>query len=70
MKLPRGQGGSVADTASLGAPTSVVIIVLVFGATVYLWRARYIRPSTAYVVMAACVLSIAAVAYWTYSHPM
>jgi len=48
----------------------VVIIVLVFGATAYLWRARYIRPSTAYVVMAACVLSIAAVAYWTYSHPM
>ena len=41
MKVSKGEGG-------LGAPTAVVILVLLFGATVYLWRARYIRPVTGY----------------------
>ena len=63
MKVSRGEGG-------LGAPTAVVVLVLLFGATVYLWRARYIRPVTAYALMAIYVLAIIAVAFWSYRHPM
>ena len=63
MKVSRGEGG-------LGAPTAVVVLVLLFGATVYLWRARYIRPVSAYVLMAAYVVAIVAVAIWSYRHPM
>jgi hypothetical protein len=63
MKVSRGEGG-------LGAQTAVVILVLLFGATVYLWRARYIRPVTAYVLMALYVVAIGAIAIWSYRHPM
>ena len=68
MKGPRGQGGL--DGASLGAPTAVVVLVLLFGATIYLWRARYIRPSSAYVLMAVYILAIIGLGIWTYRHPM
>jgi len=63
MKVSRGETG-------LGAPTAVVVLVLLFGATVYLWRARYIRPVTAYVLMAVYVVAIVAVGFWSYRHPM
>lgn len=38
-----------------GAPV-IVILVLMLGAIVYLWRARYLRRRTAYVLMAILVL--------------
>ena len=63
MKVSRGEGG-------LGPPTAVVVLVLLFGATVYLWRARYIRPVTAYALMVLYVVAIIAVAFWSYRHPM
>ena len=63
MRVSKGEGG-------LGAPTAVVILVLLFGATVYLWRARYIRPVTAYVLMAVYAVAIVVVAIWSYRHPM
>lgn len=34
----------------------IVILVLMLGAIVYLWRARYLRRRTAYVLMAILVL--------------
>ena len=70
MKIPRGQNGLTQNSGGLGASTAVVILVLLFGATVYLWRARYIRRQTACVLMAVYVLAIAAIAVWTYRHPM
>ena len=63
MKVSRGEGG-------LGAPTAVVVLVLLFGATVYLWRARYIRPVTAYGLMAVYMVAIIALGIWSYRHPM
>jgi len=50
MKLPSEAAG--AGAGGLASPAIVVVLVLVLGATVYLWRARYLRPSTAYSLMA------------------
>lgn len=47
MRLPN-QSAAGGASASLARPALVVILVLLIGATVYLWRARYLRPSTAY----------------------
>jgi Na+/H+ antiporter NhaC len=47
MRLPN-QSAAGGVSASLASPALVVILVLLIGATVYLWRARYLRPSTAY----------------------
>ena len=69
MRTSKGPA-SATDTASLGAPTVVVILVLMLGATIYLWRARYIRRTTAYSLMAILVVAIAVIGAWTYSHPM
>lgn len=69
MRTSKGPA-SATDTASLGSPTVVVILVLMLGATIYLWRARYIRRTTAYASMAILVLAIAVIGVWTYSHPM
>ncbi len=69
MRTSKGPA-SATDTASLGAPTVVVILVLMLGATIYLWRARYIRRTTAYALMAILVVAIAVIGVWTYSHPM
>ena len=58
------------DSASLGAPTAIVILVLMLGATIYLWRARYIRPKSAFVLMTVFALAIVALGIWSYSNPM
>lgn len=48
----------------VGGPAIVVILVILLGATVYLWRARYIRSRTAYVLMAAFSFLLIAASYW------
>jgi hypothetical protein len=47
-----------------------VVLVLLIGATFYLWRARYIRRRTAYVVMAVLAIALAGLVFWQYQHPM
>lgn len=49
-------GGGAASSASLTAPAIIVVLVLLLGATIYLWRARYIRRRTAYTTMLVLVL--------------
>ena len=51
---------SAADSPISGfaSPALVVVLVLLLGATIYLWRARYMRRTTAYVVMAVLVAAI------------
>jgi hypothetical protein len=39
------------------------------GATIYLWRARYIRSRTAYVMMLVLVLVLVGLGAWMYAHP-
>jgi len=50
-------GGSL-RSADLGTPAIVVFLVLALGATIFLWRARYIRRRTAYVAMAVIVVGL------------
>jgi hypothetical protein len=73
FKAPKGGGGGGGGDGSgvsLASPATVVILVLLIGATFYLWRARYIRRNTAYVTMALLVVALAALIFWQYHHPM
>lgn len=47
-----GQGG----TSSIASPAVIVVLVLLLGATVYLWRSRYMRRKTAYGTIGVLVL--------------
>ena len=59
-----------ASSAALASPAAVVVLVLLLGATIYLWRARYIRSRTAYVTMALLAIALAGMIFWQYHHPM
>jgi apolipoprotein N-acyltransferase len=50
--------GSSIRSADLGGPALVVFLVLALGATIFLWRARYIRRRTAYVAMGVIVVGL------------
>ena len=69
MKAPRAPAAAE-GSASLASPAIIVVLVLLLGATIYLWRGRYIRRRTAYVVMAAIVIALGCLAAWMYMHPM
>jgi hypothetical protein len=66
MRLPN-QTAAGGASASLASPALVVILVLLLGATIYLWRARYLRPSTAYSTMAILVFMLIAVGTLIYT---
>ena len=68
MRVPLGRGGPEAGTASVANPT--LILVLLLGATVYLWRQRYIHRRTAYGVMATLFIAIVAAALFLYLDPV
>lgn len=71
MKVPLGRGGAEASTTSgVANPVIIVILVLVLGATIYLWRQRYIHRRTAYAVMATMVIAIVAAALLMYLNPV
>ena len=71
MKVPKGVGGAeAANSNSLAIPAVVVVLVLILGATIYLWRARYIRRRTAYVLVPILLVAIVVLCVWTYLHPM
>ena len=61
---------SAASSASLASPAVVVILVLMVGATIYLWRARYIRRKAAFVTIAALLVALALLMTWQYLNPM
>jgi hypothetical protein len=71
MKVPKtvGTSGGVASN-SLAAPAVIVVLVLTLGATIYLWRARYIRRRTAYVLVPILSAAIVILGLWTYLNPM
>jgi uncharacterized membrane protein len=59
MRVPVSSvSGSSIRSADLGSPAFIVFLVLALGATIFLWRARYIRRRTAYITMAVIVVGI------------
>jgi hypothetical protein len=61
---------SAGNSASLATPAIVVTLVLLLGATIYLWRARYIRTRTAYQTMAVLAVALVCLGAWMYLYPM
>jgi uncharacterized membrane protein len=45
---PQGEGSAI-----VASPIVVVIVVMMLGATIYLWRTRYIRRRTAFITIVA-----------------
>lgn len=68
MKVPKGSVEAASSPLSL--PAVVVILVIIIGATIYLWRARYIRRATALTVILLLLLGLAIFGTWMYTHPM
>ena len=59
MKIPlRQETGDISAASGLTGPGIVVILVLLLGATIYLWRTKYIRRRTAYTLMAIFGISL------------
>jgi hypothetical protein len=52
--MASGGGGSL----SVASPALLVILILMIGATIYLWRKRFIRRKTAYVTLAILVIAL------------
>ena len=71
MRVPLGRGGVEAGSnTSVVNPIIVVVLVLMLGATIYLWRQRYIHRRTAYGMMAVLVIAIVVAALVMYVYPM
>lgn len=59
MKVPISEsGGGSMGTAGIASPAVIVFLVLLLGATVFLWRARYMRRRTAYWTIGILVLAL------------
>ena len=70
MRVPVASvSGSAIRSADLGSPAFIVFLVLALGATIFLWRARYIRRRTAYVTMAVIVVGIIIFGALMYTSP-
>ena len=67
MRAPAQAGAS--GSAGLALPTVVVVLVLMFGATIFLWRARYMRRKTAYGTMAVLGIALIGLGAYMYFHP-
>lgn len=53
-------------SAGVTSQVAIVFLVIALGATVFLWRARYIRRRTSYITMGVLVLAIAVVGTMMY----
>jgi hypothetical protein len=70
MRTPFAARNSESMASTLASPAFLVVLVLLFGATVYLWRQRYIRRRAAYVVMTILGVTIAVVGLMMYRAQM
>lgn len=69
QKRPR-PSVSTAATDSIASPALIVALVLLIGATIYLWRQRYLRRNTAFTILAILGVAFIAAAYATYQNSL
>ena len=70
LLLSEGAPERASATPTLTSPLVFVSLVLFLGATVFLWRARYIRRRSAYVTMAVLLALLIFYGAWVYSNPL
>ena len=58
MKAPTSEA---ATSPGISSPMIVVVLVVMLGATIFLWRSHYMRRRTAYVTMSVLVLALVVV---------
>lgn len=54
-------------SASLASPAIIVILVLMLGATIYLFRKGYMRRRTGYITAAILVAALIGTGIWMYT---
>lgn len=55
--------------SALASPAVIVVLVLMLGATIYLWRAGYMHPRTAYATIIVLVIALIAAGAYLYLNP-
>jgi cation transport ATPase len=60
---------TASGSAGLALPSVIVILVILLGATIFLWRARYMRRKTAYMTMAILVIALIGLGASMYAQP-
>jgi peptidoglycan/LPS O-acetylase OafA/YrhL len=65
--LKGGPGQSIGPEATqpISQSTALVLLVMVLGISLYLWRARYLRSRAALIFVAMIVLVLLYLAVWT-----
>lgn len=66
MKEPLQAG---AGSSALASPAVIVVVVLMLGATVYLWRGGYMHPRTGYVLTIILAIALIALGIYMYLGP-
>lgn len=66
MRRGPGSAAAAAGSENIAGPVLLVVLVLLIGGTVYLWRQRYMRRKTAYVIMAILFVALIVAGYQTY----
>lgn len=70
MKSPiAGAGGGSGAWAATLSPLAIVALVLVLGASIYLWRMRYLRSRAALIVLAAIVAALIYLGFFAMQPP-
>lgn len=65
MIRPMGSDGG--ESAISASPILLVILIMMLGATVFLWRTRFIRRKTAYIAFAVLTVAVIASGYSLYT---
>ena len=59
-------GSGAVGSESIASPAIIVLLVLLMGGTLYLWRQRYMRRRTAFTTLAVLGILLAIAGYFTY----
>lgn len=67
MRTLPSAAGTQSSSTGFASPAIIIILVIILGATIYLWRQRYMRRKTAYIVMGVLTIAIIAAGFMNYS---